>query len=157
MKLLFDQRALEEGRFYEQRVAKSLFNLVFDRVFPALARAIAEAAPAAPVPDVRDAALTLLYRLLFMLYAEDRELLPVRDERYDDYGLRANVARRRWAAQGPSMTCSPPTPRAIGPPSTISPGSFDQGDASIGLPPYNGGLFPPMPIICETTSLLSLM
>ena len=136
----FHQRALEEGRFYEQRVAKSLFNLVFDRVFPALARAIAEAAPAAPLPDVRDATLTLLYRLLFMLYAEDRELLPVRDERYDDYGLRANVrddvgrrkdlndvfsanATRYWSAVD-DLT------RAI-----------DQGDASIGLPPYNGGLF----------------
>ena len=91
-----------------------------------------------------------------MLYAEDRELLPVRDERYDDYGLRANVrddvgrrkdlndvfsanATRYWSAVD-DLT------RAI-----------DQGDASIGLPPYNGGLFDRVPIICETTSLLRLV
>ena len=90
--------------------------------------------------EVRDAALILLYRLLFILYAEDRSLLPVRDTRYDDYGLREKVrddirqrkdrddafsttAARYWAVI--DDLC-----RAI-----------DQGDTSIGLPPYNGGLF----------------
>ena len=94
----FHERAIEEGAYYEQRVAASLAELVFDRVFPDLARAVAAAAPDAPLPDVRDAALTLLYRLLFILYAEDRELLPVRDARYDDYSLRERVrdgVRRR--------------------------------------------------------------
>ena len=40
---------------------------------------------------MRDAALILLYRLLFILYAEDRDLLPVGDSRYSDYGLRDKV------------------------------------------------------------------
>lgn len=136
------QRAIEEGRYYEQRVASDLSDLVFNRVFPELAHAIAEAEPAAPLEDVREAALILLYRLLFILYAEDRDLLPVRDERYDDYGLRekvrGDIGRRKdlgdvfsssLAHYWPSMSelC-----RAI-----------NEGDASIGLPPYNGGLFDP--------------
>src|SRR5467141_737209 len=37
----FHQRALEEGRFYEERVAANLSNLVFGEVFPQLASAIA--------------------------------------------------------------------------------------------------------------------
>ena len=87
----FHQRALAEGRFYEDRVAANLSNLVFGQVFPELARSIAAAAPAAPLQEVREAALILLYRLLFILYAEDRDLLPVRDRRYEDYGLRERV------------------------------------------------------------------
>ncbi len=136
----FHQRAIEDGRFYEERVAANLSELVFGQVFPGLARAIAAAAPAAPLPDVREAALILLYRLLFILYAEDRDLLPVRDKRYDDYGLRENVrgdigqrkdqedvfsarATRYWSAL--DDLCQ----------------AIAHGDASIGLPPYNGGLF----------------
>ena len=136
----FHQRAIEEGRFYEERVAANLSALVFGQIFPALARAIAAAAPDAPLPEVREAALILLYRLLFILYAEDRDLLPVRDARYDDYGLRDKVrgdvgsrkdrgdvfsedAARYWSAV--DDLC-----RAV-----------DRGDAAIGLPPYNGGLF----------------
>ena len=136
----FHQRAIEEGRFYEERVAASLSGLVFGQVFPGLARAIAADVPAAPLPQVREAALILLYRRLFILYAEDRDLLPVRNKRYDDYALREKVrgdvgqrkdrddvfsasAARYWSAI--DDLC-----RAI-----------DQGDASIGLPPYNGGLF----------------
>jgi hypothetical protein len=38
--------------------------------------------------EVREAALILLYRLLFLFYAEDRGLLPVRDERYAAYSVR---------------------------------------------------------------------
>ena len=136
----FHQRAIEEGRFYEERVAANLSALVFGQVFPELARAIAAAAPEAPLPEVREAALILLYRLLFILYAEDRDLLPVRDTRYDDYALRDKVrgdvrdrkdrgdvfsedAARYWSAV--DDLC-----RAV-----------DRGDVSIGLPPYNGGLF----------------
>ena len=92
------------------------------------------------MPEVREAALILLYRLLFIFYAEDRDLLPVRNTRYDDYAMRDRVrgdvgkrkdrddvfsasAARYWSAV--DDLC-----RAI-----------DQGDTSIGLPPYNGGLF----------------
>ena len=46
----FHQRAIEEGRFYEERVAANLSELVFGQVFPELARAIAAAAPEAPCP-----------------------------------------------------------------------------------------------------------
>ena len=45
----------------------------------------------ADLENVRQASLILLYRLLFLLYAEDRDLLPVNDSRYDDYGLRKSV------------------------------------------------------------------
>ena len=84
----FHDRARAEAAFYEERVAASLSRLVFDEVFPALARALAASSPEAPLDDVRGAALILLYRLLFLLYAEDRDLLPVSDGRYDDYALR---------------------------------------------------------------------
>ena len=87
----FHQRAIEEGRFYEERVAGNLSALVFGQVFPELARAIADAAPEATLQEVREAALILLYRLLFILYAEDRDLLPVHNTRYDDYSLREKV------------------------------------------------------------------
>jgi hypothetical protein len=87
----FHQRAIDEGRFYEERVAENLSKLVFGTVFPELAKAIAAAAPAAPLQEVREAALIVLYRLLFILYAEDRNLLPVREHRYDEYGLRERV------------------------------------------------------------------
>ena len=136
----FHQRAIAEGRFYEERVAASLSDLVFGQVFPELARAIAAAEPDAPLLEVREAALLLLYRLLFILYAEDRDLLPVRDERYDDYALRdkvrGDVGRRKDQGDVFSETAArywsvvADLCRAI-----------DQGDLAIGLPPYNGGLF----------------
>lgn len=75
----FHDRARAEAAFYKERVAASLSKLVFEQVFPNLATAIGAAAPEAPLQDVRDASLVLLYRLLFLLYAEDRALLPIDD------------------------------------------------------------------------------
>ena len=136
----FHQRALDEGRYYEERVAGSLSGLVFDQVFPQLARAIAVAAPAAPLEEVRQAALILLYRLLFILYAEDRDLLPVRDRRYDDYALRDRVRGDVGRRKDVGDTFSTAAARYW---SVIDDlcRAIDDGDASIGLPPYNGGLF----------------
>ena len=78
---------MAEGKRYEQRVAGDLSRVVFDEVFPRMVETLA-AGPEDDLMKVRDAALVFLYRLLFILYAEDRGLLPVHDPRYDDYGLR---------------------------------------------------------------------
>ena len=136
----FHQRALEEGRFYEERVATNLSDLVFGQVFPKLARAIAAAEPEVPVQEVREAALILLYRLLFILYAEDRDLLPVRDERYDDYGLREKVRGDVGSRKDRNDTFSATAARYWSALDDLCR-AIDQGDVSIGLPPYNGGLF----------------
>ncbi len=135
----FHDRARAEAAFYEERVAASLSKLVFDVVFPSLAKSIADAAPEAPLTDVRDAALVLLYRLLFLLYAEDRDLLPVSDARYDDYALRPlrlDVGRRVTSGDAFSTSAA----RIWSHVSDLSR-IIDKGDASVGIPPYNGGLF----------------
>ena len=136
----FHQRAIEEGRFYEKRVAASLSALVFEQVFPKLASAIVAAAPEAPLPDVREASLVLLYRLLFILYAEDRDLLPVRNTSYDDYALREKVRGDIGHRKDRDDVFSASAARYW---SVIDDlcRAIDQGDPSIGLPPYNGGLF----------------
>ena len=136
----FHRRAIDEGRRYEAKLAGDLSGLVFDEVFPMLARAVArEAPPEAPLPEIRTAALVLLYRLMFLLYAEDRGLLPVADARYRQFalrGLRDEIGR--LSSEGARF-------------SGLAAGYWgriddlckviDRGDASVGLPPYNGGLF----------------
>ena len=82
------RHALSQSRLYEERVAANISGLVFEKVFREMLRAIASAPPEAPLSEVRNAALILLCRLLFLLYAEDCALLPVRDPRYDNIGLR---------------------------------------------------------------------
>lgn len=145
----FHQRALDEGKFYEERVAANLSNLVFGTVFPELVTAIANAAPEAGLQEVREAALILLYRLLFILYAEDRDLLPVRERRYDDYGLREKVRGDVGRRMDRNDVFSATAARYW---SVIDDlcRAIDAGDRSIGLPPYNGGLFDP-----KKTPLLS--
>lgn len=135
----FHDRARAEAAFYEERVASSLSKLVFDVVFPSLAKSIAEVAPDAPLTDVRDAALVLLYRLLFLLYAEDRDLLPVSDPRYDDYALRPlrlDVGRRVTSGDAFSTSAARIWSHVFDLSRII-----DKGDPSVGIPPYNGGLF----------------
>src|SRR3546814_382304 len=100
----FHAIALAEGRNWESKVSHDLGERVFDELFPRLAAAIArnDTQTARPLSrqaldDIHHAALIVLYRLLFVLYAEDRALLPVNDSRYDDYSLRwlrDDIARR---------------------------------------------------------------
>lgn len=136
----FHQRALEEGKFYEERVAKNLSDMVFTTVFPTLAKSIAAQAPTESLDVVRNAALILLYRLLFLLFAEDRNLLPVRDPRYDDYSLREKVRGDIGRRKDSNDTFSTSAARYWSVVDDLSR-AIDKGDTSIGLPAYNGGLF----------------
>lgn len=142
----FHRIALEEGRLWETKVSGDLGERVFDDLFPKLAAAIVRNDQAATLPlsdaylqEVHRAALILLYRLLFVLFAEDRNLLPAHDARYDDYSLRAlrdDIATRRDRGDAFSATAS-----RIWQHLRSLFRAIDGGDDSIGLPPYNGGLF----------------
>jgi len=153
----FHAYARAEARAYEERVSADLGRRVFDEIFPTLAQALARGdleAVKEPVgygsgtrhryargylEEVREATLILLYRLLFLFYAEDRRLLPVGDERYRAYSVRALReevrkkvdAGQRWSATQNRLWLS-------------LKGCFeliDVGDDTIGMPAYNGGLF----------------
>ncbi len=149
----FIESALVEGRRYEEQVAQDLSIVVFERVFPNLVNALENAVVVGQLPkiskesdrrpplqEIRDGALIFLYRLLFILYAEDRGLLPVNDSRYDDYGLRKrvrdDVASRTAEEDTFSEVANNYYNRLLELFHLI-----DKGDSSIGLPPYNGGLF----------------
>src|SRR5690606_30111167 len=142
----FHAIALDESRLWESRASQDLGQRVFDEVFPRLTAALVRHDPAAPQPptaayldEVHRGALVLLYRLLFVLYAEDRNLLPVHDRRYDDYSLRwlrNDLARRADAGDA----FSPAAARAWGHLDSLFR-AIDHGDDALGLPAYNGGLF----------------
>ena len=115
-------------------------NKVFGQVFPDLVRSIVKSAPEADLQRVRDSALILLYRILFVFYAEDRDLLPVKDPRYDDYGLRNKVRLNVKERKDKDDVFSETAARYWGAIADLFI-AIDAGDGSIGLPPYNGGLF----------------
>ena len=135
----FIEVALAEGKRYEERVAQDLSGAVFENVFPSLIEALADATNQ-ELSQVRESAFTFLYRLLFILYAEDRGLLPVNDPRYDDYGLRKrirdDIAKRTEQGDNFSAIATNYYDHL-----TTLCKIIDKGDASIGIPPYNGGLF----------------
>jgi hypothetical protein len=119
---------------------------VFNTVFPVLAEALAfhdSARPREPtqvwLDEVRKGTLIMLYRLLFVLYAEDRDLLPNKNGAYTAYSL-SNL--RREIAEARHLTR---------PVSGIQPvywvrvkaifATIGSGEDILGVPPYNGGLF----------------
>lgn len=141
--------ALNETKRWEERVRKDLAETVFSDVFPKLIAAIPLADPnrpaeidAAYAEEVRSSALFLLYRLLFILYAEDRDLLPDEKGPYAPYcltQLRKEVEQQDNDGRKPLERSQAYWSRL----ETIF-GAIAEGDDSLGIPPYNGGLFDPM-------------
>ena len=146
----FHAIALSEARRYEEAVSQSLGQRVFDEVFPELANALAASDlqalktprglhTRAYLEEVREATLVLLYRMLFVLYAEDRALLPIHDPRYRDYSLRVirdDIADKRDKGGVFSNTAGNYWARLTELFIMIS-----DGDDAVGMPAYNGGLF----------------
>ena len=153
----FHAYARNEARLYEEKVSQDLGARVFGEIFPQLAQALARGDLQAVkqktgygqftrqqytrdyLDEVREAALILLYRLLFLFYAEDRNLLPVRDARYHAYSVRRLRERVRddKDAGKPLSTKLDNIWRDL-------QGAFqliDEGDDAVGMPAYNDGLF----------------
>lgn len=135
------ERARGESRRYEERVTKALADVVFGRVFRDLADALRRNDPAAGsnaayLSELREATLIYLYRLLFTLFAEDRKLLPTCNRQDGLTAMRGDIALH---ADG-RLAFSDRRANYDGDLRALWE-QIDEGDDSIGLPPYNGGLF----------------
>ena len=176
--LSFLDRLLDESESYAKGLGERLKERVFEQVFPHFAAGfiehlkgqvglagpqqtsllpIAEQLSLKREPDeefrrqVFNGTLTLLYRLLFLLYAESRDLLPVKEVRgYWDQSftkLKEDVAEtagvivdevpdRVRKAYGASADATELYDRLLDLFSVI-----DRGSRELNVPLYNGGLF----------------
>ncbi|WP_234554319.1 Eco57I restriction-modification methylase domain-containing protein [Thermus caliditerrae] len=146
----FLRRVLEASEQYGLRVGERLKEVVFEEVFPLLAEGFLryhtevrqEAVDETVLKETYRATMVLLYRLLFLLYAEDRNLLPVHDVLgYRDLSL---TQLRREVAEGMDrgrvyIEDSHVLWEHLSALFTL----IDKGDRRLKVPPYNGGLFRP--------------
>ena len=144
-------RLLALGRRNDAQLANDLSDVVFKNVYPDIVKLFWSKQPEARAEAVARAALTFLYRLLFIYYAEDRGLLDTDDPRYRPHSLRYSVRDPVHEQHGKADFSTVSTEfwqrlqylRAV----------IDQGDASIGQPAYNGGLFAPIYAIVDEITL----
>ncbi len=138
----FLERVREESTTYSAKVGDELKTLVFNSLFPDLAGGFVAAATRqqeAVLPEkVYEATLSILYKMLFLLYAEARNLLPV-DGDYRDYSLTRltqEIAPSIDTRKNLSQTSTAMYDRLLNLFKII-----DCGDVGLGVPRYNGGLF----------------
>jgi hypothetical protein len=153
--LLFSADALGDGGTIDQILASSadfaadLASRLRDRVYreavPALARAIA--ARLDPDPNEADLlaayeqTLNILFRLLFVAYGEDKDLLPYdTNNRYADHSLK-RIARRLAEDSNRGALVWDDSTWDLWEDVVQIWDAVRRGNRGWGVPPYNGGLF----------------
>lgn len=147
---------LTESASYAKALGLRLKDKVFDDVFPQFAEGFVKAwgKPAVELTDEElnetfHASLTFLYRLLFLLYAEARDLLPVKETRgYWETSLTRMKKEIAKKAGGIDDLAYEKIKKAY---SASETGLYDRlselfavidkGKAELNVPVYNGGLF----------------
>ncbi|MDI9349329.1 MAG: Eco57I restriction-modification methylase domain-containing protein [Candidatus Symbiobacter sp.] len=133
------------ARNWEQRVSEQLAHTILTETFPRLVRDMARADELANPGDeewleeLRIGAMILLYRLLFVIYAEDRGLLPMDNPYYFQYSLR-NV-RKEIDSKSQKNTKWSKEISSIYPSLRLVFNAIDKGSSELKIPSYNGGLF----------------
>ncbi|MEA3308017.1 MAG: TaqI-like C-terminal specificity domain-containing protein, partial [Chloroflexota bacterium] len=160
--LSFVDWLLAESVAYARELGQRLKERVFAQIFPYFAEGFIvslggpEALQALPADEraqqldaVYQATLTFLYRLLFLLYAESRELLPVREVR-GYYQLSLRRMKEEIAAQAGPLEDQVPhlLEHTYATDSTALYERLqdlftvvDRGSQAHNVPTYNGGLF----------------
>ena len=146
---------------YAARISTKLKDLIFDKVFEGLAEGFVhyrkDNPPIPPLAkggeggfwketdeskkDIFRGCLTLLYRLLFVLYAESRNLLPVNEDAY--YRVSLSKLKRDINSDISGTGLDKMSKRSYTYWARLQ-GLFDiiaKGDPALNVPVYNGGLF----------------
>lgn len=159
-------RLLLGSEDYAKELGESLKNRVFTEVFPVLAEGFIaslrqrgdENLDDDKLATVFQGTLTLLYRLLFLLYAESRDLLPIHAREYREASLQrlkdevkdkaGAISEANSAAADSNQERTSRINKAFSPSEfglwqrlkTVF-GVIDQGSEDLNVPRYNGGLF----------------
>ncbi len=166
---------LHGSREYAKRLGERLKDRIFLTIFPHLAqgflvdrkqRLLTLSSPSGrgaggeglpteeELADIFEATLTLLYRLLFLLFAESRDLLPIREAPY--YAASLKKIKEEIAAKAGVSEEAVPDNLA----KTYSVKdttiydllcrlfrAMDKGEPTLNVPTYNGGLFNTTPLL----------
>ncbi|MBX0328795.1 hypothetical protein K2Z83_14040, partial [Oscillochloris sp. ZM17-4] len=134
-----------------REVGESLKKVVFDQVFALLANAIGEdlkrrgeyTGDDAQMELIRRATLVLLYRVLFLLYAESMRLLPTLHRDYYPHSLTFLLSEIAVHSFTPAHLQKPMGPTAFWAWDHLRDlcAAVSGGRAAWGVPKYNGGLF----------------
>ncbi|MCZ7590133.1 MAG: hypothetical protein M5U27_15010 [Gaiella sp.] len=137
---------MSEARAYGVALRKRLDGAIRELVLPPLGRELGRWAVAngrdladdAVRRDLEAAALTFVFRALFLLYAESRGYLPMARDAYERRSL-TRVARDAFDQSG---TFDPRSTKFWDGVQTLVR-AMRSGDDALGVPPYNGDLFAP--------------
>lgn len=156
---------LKGSEDYATRVSENLKELIFDSIFECLATGFIEyrriesgikKETNESLKEIFSGCLTLLYRLLFLLYAESRSLLPVNDpDRYYKKSLKRlkeDIVNdlETTGREGMSHNAYDYWSRLESLCRIV-----DKGDKTLNIPIYNGGLFETPPDSFLNTNKMS--
>ncbi len=146
----FVRRVQEGSALYAREISDKLKELVFKEVMPEIAGGFVAyryhqlkitEETSESLQEIYRASLSLLYKMLFLLYAEARNLLPMDKP---DYRAHSLTAIAEWAAEQIDQK------RRLSSATHATPyyekllalfRRIDQGDQDLSIPEYNGGLF----------------
>jgi hypothetical protein len=149
-------RILNWSRDFSADLSARLRDRVYVEVVPSLAVAIGNKQPEADLQEVYEQTLVVLFRLLFLAYAEDRGLLPyATNAEYRRNSLKA-IARGLSRRLTDNKDWTGITTHALWGEVKDLFEAVDQGNDAWGVPPYNGGLFSPSTTIGEDITALEL-
>jgi hypothetical protein len=150
------ERILNWSRDFSADLSVRLRDRVYVEVVPALAVAIADERPETDLNEVYEQTLVVLFRLLFLAYAEDRGLLPyATNAEYRRNSLKA-IARALAARLNEGKNWTAVKTHALWGNVADLFEAVDKGNDAWGVPPYNGGLFSPTKAIGEQIAGLEL-
>lgn len=152
------QRLLEDSKRFAVDLAKGLRERIYTTVVPKLAEGVVAARNLRnPTADDLDLtyrmALTILFRLLFVAYAEDRDLLPYRY--HEPYRRRSLKQKAQELAEHARALTAASSGTSHWDEVVRIWTAIDQGDDELRIPPYNGGLFTRDPVVSPSGAALA--
>jgi hypothetical protein len=149
---------IDESALYAGNLAQNLRERIYGKVVPRLAQAVV-AARKLKKPTIDDlhetyeVALVILFRLLFVAYAEDKDLLPYRHNGlYQKRSLKTKALEllEIFRKETPFDERNSLWEEVI-----ALFNAVDQGNATWSVPRYNGGLFSSDPEVSRTGHLIT--
>ncbi len=149
---------LADSRRFAGDLAERLRERIYDRVAPALARGVALARridrpPPEELALTYEMALTVLFRLLFIAYAEDRDLLPYRTN--DSWRRRSLKEKARELARQVADGAPVAEGDSHWRETELLWRAVARGHTEWGVPAYNGGLFSEDPAVSRAGAELA--